>query len=221
MLSHKDLKYFKSHHLTGESIENQLKNFKQGFPEITLAKPATVENGIIKPDENCIDKYIEQFEYRKDLVSMVKMVPASGAASRMFKQLMEFRRSYKGSEEEFLEFFKNRESGSMQFFFENIESLPFYNDLKNSLLERGYYLEKLLEKREYNFIIDEILSSDGLNYSELPKGLLKFHSYKEGARTPLEEHLVEAANYCKNSKNLSKILFTVSAEHLKKISTPH
>lgn len=216
MLSHKDLKYFKSHHIPQESIENQLKNFKDGFPEIILSKQATIEDGIIKPSENCIEKYIEQFEYRKNLVSMVKMVPASGAASRMFEQLIYFRNNYTGTEEEFLEFFKNKDAGGMLFFFENLTSLPFYSELKDSLLERGYYIDKLLEKREYNFIIDEILYSDGLNYSQLPKGLLKFHSYKEGSRTPLEEHLVEAANYCKNSKNISKIHFTVSEDHLKK-----
>lgn len=219
MLSHNDIKYFKSHNLSKETIENQLNNFKQDFPEITLSKPATINDGIIKLDDTCIEKYIEQFEYRKDQVSMLKMVPASGAASRMFKQLIEFREKYKETEEEFLDFFKKRETGSMQFFFENLPTLPFYYDLKNSLLERGYYLDKLIEKREYNFIIDEILYSDGLNYSMLPKGLLKFHSYKDGARTPLEEHLVEAANYCKNSKNISKIHFTVSEEHLKKFQS--
>lgn len=215
MLSNKDLKFFKSHHIPKEDIENQLTNFKNGFPEIILTRPAVIGDGIVHANEECIEKYIEQFEYRKDLLSMVKMVPASGAASRMFKELIEFRNTYTGTEEEFLEFFKNKEAGSMYFFFENLESLPFFDELKSSLQERGYYLDKLLEKREYNFIIDEILYIDGLNYSKLPKGLLKFHSYKDGSRTPLEEHLVESANYCKNSKNLSKIHFTVSEEHLK------
>ncbi len=216
MISNKDFKYLKSHHIQKETVEEQLNNFKYGLPEIKLTKIASIGNGIIQADEEYIQKCIEQFEYRKDMVSIVKMVPASGAASRMFKDLAEFRHNYRGTEEEFLKLFQNKECGSMHFFFRNLETLPFFNELKNSLQEKGYYLDKLLEKREYNFIIDEILYCDGLNYNKLPKGLLKFHSYKDGSRTPLEEHLVEAANYCKNSKNLSKIHVTVSEEHLKK-----
>ena len=58
-----------------------------------------------------------------------------------------------------------------------------------------------------------MLHADGLNYGQLPKGMLLFHKYAEGSRTPMEEHLVEGALYAA-SKGKANVHFTVSHEHL-------
>jgi len=215
MISAKDRKYFKSHDISLEKINEQIFNFNNGFPKIKLNRPATVGDGILKTDDELLHKYISSYEFNQDHLSIYKMVPASGAASRMFKQLYEFKDKYSGSEEEFLEFHTNQELGGMYFFFQNIHLLPFYKELKDNLIQRGYYIESLIEKCEYKFIIDEILSEDGLNYGNMPKGLIKFHSHVDCAVTPVEEHLVEAAHYCKNKKSNANVHFTVSQEHIK------
>jgi len=215
MFSTKDRKYFKSYTIQLNNIKEQLLNFKNGFEKIHIIKPATIEDGIIKADEKSLNKFINEYNYQKDNLSIVKMVPASGAASRMFQQLYEFKDTYTGSEEDFLQFNSNQEIGSMYYFFNNLHILPFYQELKDNLLERGYFIDKLIEKCEYEFIIDEILSEDGLNYGAMPKGLIKFHSHKNSAVTPIEEHLVEAAHYCQNKKGNAYVHFTVSEEHLK------
>lgn len=215
MFSTKDRKYFKSNNIPLTLVKDQLLNFKNGFKKLNVIAPATVGNGIIKHDEETVHKFVEEFNFQKENISIVKMVPASGAASRMFQQLYEFKEKYTGSEDDFLAFHSNHEIGSMYYFFNNLHVLPFYQDLKDNLIERGYYIEKLIEKCEYKFIIDEILSEDGLNYAKMPKGLIKFHSHKDSAVTPIEEHLVEAAHYCRNKKGNAYVHFTVSEEHLK------
>jgi hypothetical protein len=215
MFSTKDRKYFKANDISLQKIKEQLYNFKNGFPKAHLERAAIPEDGIIQADEETINKFIENYNYNIDSRSIYKMIPASGAASRMFQQLYDFRESYTGSAEEFLEYHTNQEPGSMYYFFQNLHLLPFYQELSDNLMQRGYYIDQLLEKCQFKFIIDEILTEDGLQYGDMPKGLIKFHSHKEAAVTPMEEHLVEAAHYCRNTKGNSYLHFTVSEEHLK------
>ena len=103
----------------------------------------------------------------------------------------------------------------MFYFFENIRNFAFYNDLKKVVENTGKSIETCLETKDYNTILDALLSSLGLDYSSLPKGLLAFHKYSDGARTALEEHLIEGAGYA-TSDGLAKLHFTVSPEHLDK-----
>lgn len=215
MFSTKDRKYFKSNDISLQKIKEQLLNFKNGFPKIKLERAATVGDGIIQADIDTVNKYVQNYDYNIDCHSVCKMVPASGAASRMFQQLYDFRDNYSGSEEDFLKYHTNQQAGSMFYFFQNLHLLPFYQELSDNLMQRGYYIEQLLEKCEFKFIIDEIISQDGLKYGDMPKGLIKFHSHRDTAVTPMEEHLVEAAHYCRNSKANAKLHFTVSEEHLK------
>lgn len=215
MFSTKDRKYFKSHDISLELIKKQMINFKNGFPKIKLIRPAIIGDGILKTNNDILNKYVNEYNLKKDRISVFKMVPASGAASRMFKQLYEFKEKYTGSENDFLDLNSNQELGGMFYFFHNLHILPFYNELKGNLIQRGYYIEDLIEKCQYEFIIDEILNIDGLNYGNMPKGLIKFHSHMDCAVTPIEEHLVEAAHYCRNVKGNANVHFTVSLEHLK------
>ncbi|MEM9850315.1 MAG: DUF4301 family protein, partial [Bacteroidota bacterium] len=94
--------------------------------------------------------------------------------------------------------------------------LAFKADLKAALAEQGKQLEDLLAHEEYRTILAALLKAHGLDYGNLPKGLLQFHDYGDFTRTAVEEHLVEGANYCKGAKDLVHLHFTVSAEHQEK-----
>ena len=143
----------------------------------------------------------------------MKFVPASGAASRMFKHLFEFREVYTADAAGYELFMKERGFNSVYYFIDHLHQIAFFNDLSELLSRSQISIEHLLESRQYGTIIDFILAVNGLNYSNLPKALLKFHQYHDGSRTAAEEHLVEAAAYTKDATNIARIHFTISPEH--------
>lgn len=194
--------------ISPDSVELQIESFKNGFPFLKIVKPATVGDGIIKLDSEEVDELIDQ--YKQFEGSRLKFVPASGAATRMFKMLFEFRDSYaqKG-----LECFSGAGSEQMRLFFDRIKDFPFYNALYNELWSVGYKMDELIGSRDYVPILNSLLNADGLNYGSLPKGLLLFHRYGDIARTALEEHLVEGAQYAKDLQANMAMHLTVSPEH--------
>ncbi len=204
MLREKDLELIKKKGISKEIIEWQIEQFKKGSMPIKLVEPATTDKGITIIDD--MERYAEI--YKKSKKDAIKFVPASGAASRMFKSLFEFRGELVLNEDLDLDNYS-----SLKEFFTKIENFAFYEDLKNQLTQKGYSDISAI-KSNYKVIIDSLLDNDGLAYGSLPKGLLKFHRYpKSNNRTPFEEHLVEAANYVAN-ENVAKLHFTVSPEHL-------
>ena len=99
-------------------------------------------------------------------------------------------------------------------YFENIEKFAFYGELNDVCVKNeGKDIPTLLAEGNYKAVAAEMLKAEGLNYGQLPKGMLLFHKYAEGARTPMEEHLVEAALYAA-SNGEANIHFTVSHEHM-------
>jgi hypothetical protein len=145
-----------------------------------------------------------------------KFVPASGAASRMFKNLVSFNTKYKKIDISDIK--KKADQGSAEhqdllIFLTKISEFAFYDDLKQCLLKQGLHIENLIEEGEFKNIVNAVISEDGLNYANLPKGLIKFHKYPNYNRTAFEEHLVEAAEYCKDNRGVSRIHFTISKEH--------
>ncbi len=191
-----------------EKVLNQIAQFARGFPFARLSAAAALSNGIVdiaSQKEELIRAY-DQSE-----LSTMKFVPASGAATRMFKKLFEFRSESKKKDEAYSKMVK--EKGAIYNFFNELESFAFYQDLKKTFKEsKGYTLEEARKKQDFNDILDMLLNKEGLNYGELPKGLLKFHRYKGFAKTPTEEHLTEGEQYA-NKKNKVNIHFTVSPEH--------
>ena len=187
-------------------IADQLNCFEKGFPYLELFAAASVEKGILAPDTNRQEKYLNAWEaYTQTDKTVVKFVPASGAASRMFKNLFEFL----GAD------YDTPQTAFEKTFFEQIEKFAFYDDL-NVACQRTAEKEipALMADGHYKAIVAALLEVEGLNYGALPKGLLKFHSYKEeGNRTPLEEHLVEGALYAANKNGKVNVHFTVSPEH--------
>jgi hypothetical protein len=219
MFNKKDIKQIKDKGIGINDIENQLKCFKSGFPFIELKAPAKIENnGIVKFEENEIEKLVSLFDHTQSERDVLKFVPASGAASRMFKSLFSFYENFDGTQEAILNFSKDKNQKSVHEFFNSLKKFAFYEDLKNALLNDNIDIEKSLNVNNFNIIIDYLLFDKGLSYATLPKGLLKFHKYDDGARTAFEEHFVEAANYCRNKQNVSNLHFTISPEYIEKFN---
>jgi hypothetical protein len=204
MFSVNDKKQIESRGSELHTVLSQIENFKSGFPYLQIIDAATVGNGIIRLSENDLEKAIKLYEERiLHGIRPFKFVPASGAASRMFKDLYEalelFGKSV--SSDEILQTNK----GAKQYI-EGFEKFAFTADLKSLIEKNG---SEFSDKNK----IDFLLSEKGLNYGSLPKGLLKFHKYEVGERTPFEEHLVEGAAYAKDHNGKVRLLFTVSPEH--------
>ncbi|MEL7147340.1 MAG: DUF4301 family protein [Bacteroidota bacterium] len=217
MFSEQDLQQIKSRGSDVSVVEQQLENFKKGFPPLTLKKAPSVASGIIKIEEKEKEKLIAQYDQQSAELDLLKFVPASGAATRMFKALFAFLADYDGSDESYEAFVAKGEADDTFKLLKHLEDFAFYEDLKKAYQQRyGESLEEGHLKRAYTQIIDTLLNDEGLSYGSLPKALLKFHQYDEGARTSLEEHFVEGAQYAKGSGDVVNLHFTVSPAHQEK-----
>lgn len=206
MLTHEDKELLAKKGISEAQIAEQLSCFEKGFPFLQLAAAASVENGGIMTatgDEQ--QKYLDVWDaYKQGDKKIVKFVPASGAASRMFKNIFEFL----GADYDVptTDFEKK--------FFDHIHNFAFYNDLNAACMDNtGKNIDALLAEHNYKAVVSNLLEAAGLNYGSLPKGLLKFHRYADGVRTPLEEHLVEGALYAAGKSGEVNVHFTVSTEH--------
>lgn len=187
-------------------IAEQLACFEKGFPYLELSAAASVENGgILVADADLQEKYLKAWDAYKDGdKKIVKFVPASGAASRMFKNLFEFLGA--DYSEPTTDFEKK--------FFSRVHDFAFYDELNEACVKNtGKDIDTLIAEKNYKTVVANLLESAGLNYGALPKGLLKFHRYEDGVRTPLEEHLVEGALYAAGKTGQVNVHFTVSTEH--------
>ena len=192
--------------ISESQIEEQLSCFKTGFPFLKLKSPASIGNGILSLNEKESEHYLEIWEkYLLGNPVIVKFVPASGAASRMFKNLFEFLDAdYVVPTTDF-----------EKKFFNNITHFAFYNDLNAICIKNeGQDIPTLIAEQKYKLIIANLLLEKGLNYGALPKGMLKFHNYGDINRIAMEEHLAEGALYARNAAGNVNVHFTVSKEHL-------
>lgn len=204
MFNQQELDILEKKEISIDRVNWQLEQFQNGVVPIDLVAPATVNKGINVLDD--ITTFTEIYDSQEK--DIVKFVPASGAASRMFKDLFEFKEVLENGSE-----YSLKDYPSIETFFGKIKKFAFYNEL-NMALEPEGGIERLLSAKNYGPIVSKLLLEDGLNYSSLPKGLLSFHFYAGGvARTPFEEHLREGAKYAVSAKKKVKLHFTVSAEH--------
>jgi hypothetical protein len=212
MLTKEDLKLLQTKGIDQKSIDIQISNFKNGFPFIRLAKPATIKDGIHAFGPREVQRLADYYNANYKGYDVLKFVPASGAASRMFKNLIEY--SVLQSEQEQQKVFAGDKT--IQTFFEKLTEFAFYPDLVAALSKTGLSVEQCLAKQDYSTLIEYLLTEKGLNYANLPKGVLVFHHDEEGTRMAFEEHLVEGANYCKGKQNRAAVHFTISPEHADK-----
>lgn len=184
-----DIQQINANGNTLEAVQNQINQFKIGFAFMNLEKAATPQNGVLVLTDSQVQAYAMHFDALKDRKKIVKFVPASGAASRMFKSL-------------FAAIEEDKQDKSVAEFAEKIDNFAFAEELKKLNAETA----------EIKGLIENLLLDKGLGYGILPKGLLAFHKYENTARTPLEEHLVEGALYAA-TKQEANIHLTVSPEH--------
>ena len=205
MLSQEDLRQIESKGITEKQIETQLEEFKTGFPFLKLEAAAAIGKGIIAPEEDELKAYVKAWEdYKASGKDIVKFVPASGAASRMFKDMFAFLSAD----------YDVPTTAFEKIYFDNIRKFAFYDALDKKCMEnKGKGVDLLIEEGDYKAVVAAMLEASGLNYGQLPKGLLLFHNYEEGPRTPMEEHLVEGALYAA-SNGEANVHFTVSHEHM-------
>ena len=206
MLTQEDKDLLAKKGISEQQIAEQLACFEKGFPYLKLYAAASVDNrGIMLVNEDAQKTYLAAWDaYKEGDKKVVKFVPASGAASRMFKNMFEFL----GADYDVptTDFEKK--------FFNNIKNFAFYSDLDAACVKNnGKGIDILLSEGNYKAVVANLLESAGLNYGALPKGLLKFHKYEDGVRTPLEEHLVEGALYAAGKSGEVNVHFTVSTEH--------
>ena len=195
--------------LSVDRVQAQIDNFKQGFPKTRLDAPATPDNGGIRVlDDKEIARYEKQYQSLGKGLRILKFVPASGAATRMFKDLYAFSSTYFGVASNFA-----KEFPEVQQFLENIHTFAFFNDLKACMMAADLDIEEYLQRGDYSTIINFLLKEQYLGYGSLPKALLKFHRYGEVQRTPFEEHIVEGALYARSSDGTVNLHFTISPEH--------
>ena len=191
MFTQKDIRQIEERGSTVKQVERQVACFRKGFPWMKIVGPATPERGIMvlseKSAQECVDYYRSA---RVD--GRCKFVPASGAASRMFKDMFAGLHALEAGE--------SLGAGAARLV-ENIRGFAFFDD---KVFDRPDDARDVLEK---------LLTDRGLGYGAKPKGVLKFHRYPDEVRTAIAEHLVEAATYMKDEGNVCHLTITISPEH--------
>jgi hypothetical protein len=195
-----DLAFMAQRGSTPEQVEKQFDFFKTGFDFANINRNVAIGDGIVKFSDTEIEHWIRVYE-KFSTRTVVKFVPASGAASRMFKDL------YEALQTEQL-------SAKAKLYLEKIKDFAFFNDLKEDIEKNGHSFEEIIKTPTSKIPFEYLLEEKGLNYGNLPKGLLKFHKYDDEIRTALEEHLVESAKYAQSGDGVCRLHFTVSQNHL-------
>lgn len=202
MFTQKDLRQIRSKGISIDDINHQIKCFQNGFPAADIIIPATPGKGILLLTEGDQQHFLEVFLDNAPDFRIIRFVPASGAASRMFKSLFNALEKLEGKElKAQQEWIANERK--IQRFFKRLDRYPFYEDLSQQ------------EEVEPVRILQQLLGREGLHYGNKPKGLLKFHKYSEtDRRTAFEEHVIEAVQYCGSRNRMVRMHLTVSPDHL-------
>ena len=188
MFTEQDIALIEARGVSIEEVTQQIENFRKGFPSLPVVRAASGGDGVKQLSDQEVDAAEVLYNSRMEQLRTIKFVPASGAATRMFKELFEYVND-------------DKRTPGIDKLIVNLEKFAFFPELAK-------YLKPQIDDKDVvrNIIID------GLEYGAKPKGLVTFHAYKEGARKPVEEHLVEAALYASNGTT-ADIHFTVSPEH--------
>ncbi len=207
--SQDELSDIKSHELTIEDVNQQLKDFKQGFPYINLLKPATINDGIMDVSSDKAFALANYYDDHKNEFDILKFVPSSGAATRMMKDLYSFLKDYKDELSTPLSNFPVAYQTIT-----HLSDFAFFRLLSQYLKNDGLSIDSLMVKKDYKTIIEYIVCEKGLNYGKSPKAWILFHKDNSTPITSFEQHLQEAAQYA-NSNGKARLHFTITKEHLR------
>ena len=195
LLTPSDQQVMISQGITEETIAAQLALFRRGTPWIKLRRPCTIGDGIVALRTDEMQAASRKYTEAVAAGRVMKFVPASGAASRMFQGLLQ------------------QEDAISSRFLTDLHHFAFYDDLKAALNDSGVDIEACVARRQIQPILKHLLTSHGLNYANLPKALIKFHRYAGRCRTPLEEHVLDAAAYTLDRNDVVRLHFTISSRH--------
>ena len=208
-----DLKLIKKQGIEFETILAQFEILKNGVPKVKLHKPATIDDGILSFSEIEIEKYAAYFDAVKNDLKLLKFVPASGAASRMFKFLIEFLHEFDSTKETINGYINRKNDPELKVFLVGKQKFPFHKELKNLLkLVYSDFQNWPSDHKDYEYI-KFLISTDYFDFANKPKAILPFHAYANHTATALEEHLWECAAYATANKK-SNLHFTISEAHL-------
>lgn len=198
-------------------VWEQIDIFRRNAFYVHLKSPCTLRNGVRTLSDSEIKRFLHLHREAERRGRFSKFVPASGAATRMFQSLLQIYHmpQYLMSHAELLERAERGVAVAQDFvrFIDNVRRFAFANDLEKALTRDGHDLDRLLCDRRFQAVLEYLLTERGLNYSSLPKGLLKFHRYRGECRTAFEEHLAESYSYAGNGGGGCSVHFTVSPEH--------
>ncbi len=215
-LTKEDVEQIKNYGLKKETVLNQLETFKEGIPKVELVSAANVGEGIQAFSKEEVQLFSNKYDDSK--LERVKFIPASGAASRMFKALHQFLADYRPENTSLAKFLEEQDSDLLKKFFEGMKNFAFYKDVLAEVEKNNSNYQQLSEDEQKYIFVEILLEEDGLNFSNLPKGLVPFHGYENHSATAFEEHLIEASKYAaKDGK--AKLHFTVTEDHLEKFKS--
>ena len=199
MFTRDDIKQIEQRGSSLHTVQEQVERFRKGFPWMKIVAPATPERGILVLDDEAVEAAGRYYEAAK-INGKCKFVPASGAASRMFKDLFSGLDTLKAGKE-------LADDSPAAKFVDRIAEFAFYTP--------ELFGEKSCKCPEYRKdVLAKTLTDEGLGYGSKPKGVLKFHKYSDGEiRTAFAEHLVEAQNYMRNEDDTANLVVTISPEH--------
>ena len=199
MFNKEDIAQIEQRGSTVQTVQQQVERFKKGFPWMNIVAPATPQKGITVLDEEGVEAAVNYYE-SAEINGKCKFVPASGAASRMFKDLFSGLDALKEGKE-------LSDDAPAAKFVDQIRSFAFYTP--------ELFGDEPCKCPEYRkSVLAKTLTDEGLGYGSKPKGVLKFHKYNDGEiRTAFAEHLVEAQNYMANADGTANLVVTISPEH--------
>ncbi len=207
MLTPQDRQQLKTHGISIRTFEQDLATLRHGVPFAQLQRPCVLNDGIQRVIPSDVPALLQHFEHARASGRITQFVPASGAATRMFRALQTCDLTTEST----------RVSASDRHvrkqFLSNLSKFAFYDDLVSALNGQGHQPGPLISEGDDRPLLDALLHSPGLNYASLPKGLLAFHKYAASTRTPIEEHLVDAVACAKDDRNQVRLHLTVSPEH--------
>lgn len=207
-----DIKQIENKGLTVDKVESQLQLFKSGIPFVNLKEAATINHGVLKLSKDKKEDFISLFESKRDEIDIVKFVPASGAATRMFKFLFQFLEDYNPENGSINAYINRNKANNMSIFLVGLEKFPFYKEMLQTVKDLFPDFNTCTNNEKQLLFIKTMLEKDKANLSSYPKGLLPFHKYKDHNATAFEEHLFEAALYA-SSKQKANLHFTISETH--------
>jgi nicotinamide riboside kinase len=203
----RDLEFMASRGIASEKIVGQIETFKEGIPNVALEKPAVVGDGIVRLSEDIQRRLVKGYRKAMGELVVLKFIPASGAASRMFKALFSFLEEFDPQSDSLEEYLSEPSHAAVLYFKENLKAFPFYEMVNRRLSESNE-----APGAQLHAFISELLGEEGLNYGFYPKGLLPFHKYESHLATPFEEHLWEGAAYAR-AADQTRLHFTISPQH--------